>query len=1138
MTPRPIGWLFSFSVLPSLALRRLLHFTQQTLDAVSDSREVDGPGSTSGRVTDITSEILETECPGNLTGRNHDTSRDLVFATVNEGDAVDSTPETLSSRSSYPSQDVAGARLVNESETLGPQRRPLDATRTSTVNGHLIKCANRPRNPRRPWLPRFPNIRSRPRLRACQIPSDEPIQRPRSKRIPKQAFLIDTTYPRLQSSDPKLEEIENALRSVRSLRRRQVITNPTHPAILRPVPNNVPLFVEINAICTKKRHAEDPEVDLVAALHCNQDENLASCVTISRSPNTPNSELEYQAKTQTDGHLQQHMFGLQPVSRGITGMMSNIFSTLSDLGDRFRRYRMSMFPHFLPQPWLRLLQLRLLNLVTVYNQPYAVSETRSYVTVPRSKELHVACKRRKIASAESDFEWLDRDGLNLLVSRYHHLRDCFQRTCIIVHQCPSRASRARMNNILRPLVSVLADNDDDYIKLEAGVDGYDLSALYLLLCERMFAFLAGVYEISSFIKIKDKHAIVPRTFHYPINNETLQTVIRTKNFMSAPDLVSVLRKILAKGGDAVSNYPLPIDIIGYVTLDMAAVEHNIMIPSYIKFNYFHQKLIEEFLPPILKTKSFDTVPGTYPKGPLQAIPSSDATRDTEIDRPETASADSQLTPRIAEADRTKCGYLKASILAAEISELTSSGFRAKFHGQDDTYKPIKESYITDFVAKQPLKDHEIRSVRSILKDRKAPKRLTMRLAPKSVRFTESTLSPRQRTHMGLDVPKLHPANERSIDFDLPGGNDIAQRDYAEEASQIDLDSSVLEPRRFRHDANGFKSIFPRSRPFLLQKRDKDEIDPSAAIDKILSLPSIQQLVISDDTKAGLALKKERVAQKAAEEAERRAEERIRKEREDRLARSGGLRIPDQPLVSPLSSDWLSRAQATLRASASTTLATTAEGVELRRHDFAKIVPPTEWLNDEIVNGSLNWLDQSINMAAGIKDTKKSTRKCLAMSSFFFKRLQEQGVTRTQRTLRRYGVEKKNLLDIDTILLPICEHSHWTLIVVRPSKRTIAHMDSLNPTGSRQYIDLGLAWLKDMMEEKYVDSEWKVVLHEAPKQTNGYDCGVHTVTNGMCLALGLNPIDSYAAEDMPRQRLRIASMLLNGGFKGDFDLRLY
>lgn len=298
MAPHPVGWIFCFSVLPSLALRRLLNFTQQTLDAVSGGRQVDGQGSSGGEVTDFASENLETERSGGLTDRNHDASRDLVSTTVNEGDAVDSTPEILSSRNSIPTQDVTGARLVNEPETLGLQTRSFDDSQIFPAYCHLIKCANRPRNPRRPWLPRFPKIRTRPHARACSnIPPQELNKRPRSKSFPKQRFLIDTTYPIPRRPDPEQVEIENALFLSR-LVRLPIVSLPTPAATRRPAPNNVPLFAEINAICTKKRRAQDSEIDLVAASYCARDENLPSRVTLFRSPITPDSELEYQAKSQ------------------------------------------------------------------------------------------------------------------------------------------------------------------------------------------------------------------------------------------------------------------------------------------------------------------------------------------------------------------------------------------------------------------------------------------------------------------------------------------------------------------------------------------------------------------------------------------------------------------------------------------------------------------------------------------------------------------------------------------------------------------------------------------------------------------------------------------------------------------------
>lgn len=263
-----------------------------------------------------------------------------------------------------------------------------------------------------------------------------------------------------------------------------------------------------------------------------------------------------------------------------------------------------------------------------------------------------------------------------------------------------------------------------------------------------------------------------------------------------------------------------------------------------------------------------------------------------------------------------------------------------------------------------------------------------------------------------------------------------------------------------------------------------------------------------------------------------------RELEAKLARTGGLRPPNKKLIEDLSEEAVYRVHATLQAGHTTDLAKTGEGVELRRSDFAKVVPATEWLNDEIVNGALNWLDRAVNSAAGIKNVRTQTRKCAVFNSFFFKMLREQGVKKGVRPLGRMGIKKENFFEIDTLLLPICENSHWTLLVVRPSKRTVAHMDSLNPRGNASFTNLALAWLKEFLQDDFVHEDWKVVRHEAPRQVNGWDCGVHIITNAMCLALSLNPIETYLASDMPMQRLRVADMLLNGGFHGEYSLQAF
>lgn len=313
--------------------------------------------------------------------------------------------------------------------------------------------------------------------------------------------------------------------------------------------------------------------------------------------------------------------------------------------------------------------------------------------------------------------------------------------------------------------------------------------------------------------------------------------------------------------------------------------------------------------------------------------------------------------------------------------------------------------------------------------------------------------------------------------------------------------------------------------------------PDVGLRPTLSISNFMKREIEEERRLAEEERKQR------EEEERRAkEEKERKELEEKLAKTGGLRIPKQPFVVPVGDAWERRAYDTLDAAPNQSLAATAEGTELRRHDFAKVVPATVWLNDEIVNGALLWLDRAINSAAGIKDPKKQTRKCLALSSFFWKRLVETNGKNTQRTLRRSGVEQRNFLDVETILLPICENSHWTLVVIRPTKRTIAYMDSMRPdrpvTDFKRFTNLALNWLRDVLGPKFEEDRWKVVRHDAPRQSNGWDCGVFTITNAMCIALGLNPIDSYQEDDMPAQRIRIACMLLNNGFSGDFDLMVY
>ncbi|KAF4982539.1 hypothetical protein FZEAL_1849 [Fusarium zealandicum] len=987
-------------------------------------------------------------------------------------------------------------------------------------------------NPRPAWLrdhPILPEQRRRPRAAAPQtslVPQEQPPQfepvrfvtPPRHRKWPNSRLIINTPIPRAGTlADPAVcarfavtdSPIPLALPT------RGPSTNIVSLAPPEITTVSDPNSVAVNGRKTRKRRAQDTEIELVAAVNGIQD-TTAPIIIIREGETVPNQELGQQA------NITYRMLGFLPGAGSLTRMISSIYTAVTGLGDRI-----------------------------VYPRSYRIAEFRSYLS-----DRQLVNKRIKVSDDQGDavhenaastseggvVRWVDRDSLTALIDEYK----LFVRAVSKVWDCFCQGGRQQANKELEPLRIYLADNKADLAMLDNG-QGHDLCELFSLQFKRAFECLDHVYEIGVVVKVRDNNETVPPVLDYKLSPSAIENMVSIKNFLSAPGLPVICHSILQKYGE--HDTKLSQAFVDRMILDLEAIIRNIPAPSYVLSQEYHDKLQATFPPPA--RTDLDThflLPGSFPEVDEPKEPVKAPTKELvqvlprEVDMVE-PSVPVSRRPVISRPNFTKADFLHVNITQKNIDRITPEDYRATFYDKSQEHRVIKETHVTEFAPQVPLNSTEAGSIRSILRNRRkhpskvTPKRLGVRRLPKAVRFTESTLSPKQRTHLGLDVPKQINYDDETGEPVLPS-EDFRERP-AWARSWVNRPAAPREERVQLHD----RTLPPR--PTFQHLEQKDGLDPTSRIDELFALPSVKLLEISADSRAGIQFQKERAARKAAEEARqaaeaarREAEEKARKELEERLARSGGLRMPSQVFVGPLSAEWRAKAQETLRAASTTTLAKTLEGVDLRRHDFAKVVPSTEWLNDEIVNGSLAWLDQAINSAAGIKDVKKNTRKCLAMSSFFFKRLQDQGVARTQRTLRRYGVEKRNFLDVDTILLPICEHSHWTLLIIRPSKRTVAHMDSLNARGNSVYTSLGVAWLKDVLEEKFIKDEWKVILHEAPRQTNGHDCGVHVITNAMCVSLGLSPIDSYAAQDMPAQRIRIACMLLNGGFKGEFDLRVY
>ncbi|KJZ78872.1 hypothetical protein HIM_01645 [Hirsutella minnesotensis 3608] len=1020
------------------------------------------------------------------------------------------------------------------------------------------------------------------------VPPPAPIHPPHAK------FLIDTKYP------------------VEKITRRAPVRSGNRPAprqlsIKSPV-NSEPEFAVIHGVQTRKRRAESSEIDLVAGLHNVADTN----------PFAPRRMFE------------------SPFLRRVTGMMSNVYSTVTTIGGSLTRF--------------------------FQNTSYTVTELRSYVRVPHHAGLHVSNKRCKLSPAEESSakeevpSWLPEQAplIKLLngCSAFMSYLDLL-RVSVETH-----GQRQDINRCLSALKPALIATDDEKDRYEAGE--LDLRDSFLTNLKICLSYLPYFYNIDYFCAYKRELGTPPAEVQYPERmialwkEEDWQRFARIPAFFSGAALPVLCDNILKVTG-ATPQLTFPLDFANQILLDVRAILNSFPIPSFVVSKEFHDRM--ESLFPRPKRTDLDQrllLPGAFPffdedDAPVQAVqqePEQPCPPPTQEAPSVSAPAQSQPKPRpqppsppnVARKGTGKTAQLAAHFLESHISELNPQQFRRDFYVDSQEHCAIESKYITEFEQRAPstdaaplrpiLKNRRMRNGR-LLPSQRIPPRLAMTRAqsPRVVRFTESTMNPRPRTHLGLDVPRLMQRDEEryneqfaqvrpsfeSHEVATPAEDlSATQRGSVGEESvptfAINYRASRPQPEDTKHHSIYGPDHQERLRQGLIKstlKRDRPSEAERAAIDdrirEIFEEPSPPGLApISPSKILASLIEKKRIdtsyrdaerariakeqAKKEAEEAairqkeeaqrreqeearrreeeevrrreeetrrreeearrveeearKRAAEDRARREEEAFAAQTTGLRRPRTTFIAPVSPHWERRARETLAKGAATVQAKTGEGADLRRHDFASVVPSTTWLNDEIVNGSLVWIDRAVNEAAGIKDVKRQTRKCFVMNSFFFKDLLSKGPLGTERRLRRNGVTKENFLNVETIVLPICEYSHWTVLVIRPTRRTVTHIDSLNPAGTQQYVDLGLAWVKDVLKEKFVQNEWKVVQTEAPAQTNGYDCGVFTITNAMCMALGLSPIHSYSAKDMPLQRIRITCALLNGGFTGDFDLTVY
>jgi hypothetical protein len=342
-------------------------------------------------------------------------------------------------------------------------------------------------------------------------------------------------------------------------------------------------------------------------------------------------------------------------------------------------------------------------------------------------------------------------------------------------------------------------------------------------------------------------------------------------------------------------------------------------------------------------------------------------------------------------------------------------------------------------------------------------------------------------------------------------------------------TSILKPRR----VTPLRPAYTRAKEVLIPAGTRiRERDGSWELEFPDDEDDSPQLRISSAKRAELL----RLEEKRLTEEEIRRKE-AEAEAEKHRRRGLGLRPPVKSIIVPVQDGWKVHLRELLQRSPGSTICQSPEGTPLTSRDFATVVRPTEWLNDEIVNGCLLHLADHINKNAGITDTLSETPRCHAFTSFFYSQLSIRGAAGTLKWMRKAGVTKDNFLDIDTILIPICRNNHWTLLVVRPLRRHVAHMDSLGRDGSGQpdVVRATLAWIKGVLGEQWDEGDWEVIHIPSTTQVNGWDCGVHAITNAVYVASGLDPT-YYRPDEMEAMRYRLASLLIAGGLKDVFSLK--
>ncbi|XP_043269144.1 sentrin-specific protease 1-like [Venturia canescens] len=193
-----------------------------------------------------------------------------------------------------------------------------------------------------------------------------------------------------------------------------------------------------------------------------------------------------------------------------------------------------------------------------------------------------------------------------------------------------------------------------------------------------------------------------------------------------------------------------------------------------------------------------------------------------------------------------------------------------------------------------------------------------------------------------------------------------------------------------------------------------------------------------------------------------------------------------------------------------------KGRQINEKDLQTLVEKN-WVNDEVINIYLDMIMERGNLE------QIQFEKVFCFNTFFFPRLHLNG----EEAVRRW-TKKVNIFKYDKVFFPIHLGNHWRMIIADFGTQIITYYDSLMGENLRHletvrdYITFEVV---QKNEDRFKENEWKFrVDKSAPKQKNGYDCGVFVCLYANYISVN-KPFD-YDQDDIPKLRLKISQELKN------------